>query len=104
MNEILQYANLGTVAVSVIGAYFYIKFKLNEVEKNLNEHKAIHKEEIMAIRASKMGLKAEIHERYDEKIAELKEQQSKVNDAIEKRLESIDTKLTTLLMRHGQGL
>lgn len=99
MNEIMNFIDLGAIVVSVVGAYFYIKFKVAELEKSLNDHKLTHKEELITLRASKMSLKREIQERYDEKIADLKEQQAAVNTAIEKRLDSIDSKLDKLLMR-----
>lgn len=98
MNEIIDYVTLISVIVSVTGSYFYLKFKLSEVERVINEHKLTVKEEVIQIKASKSALRNELQQRCDERTADLKERHFELKTSIDKRLDSIDQKLDNLLL------
>jgi DNA anti-recombination protein RmuC len=110
MNEILDIAALLGIVVSAAGGYFYIKFKLGEVERIIQEHKAnmdketntiksTMKEELIHVHASKTAMKAELQQRCDEKTADMKERHNELKDSIEKQLSAINTKLDSLISK-----
>lgn len=91
INEALQYLQLGSIVVSVVGGYFYIKFKLKDLENQLFEMKAAHKEELISVKASKTAMKNELEKRFDERLEALRERHKDATDAFTKRLDSIES-------------
>jgi hypothetical protein len=104
INDLIQIAQLASIIISVVGGYFYIRFKLSELDKKICQMEADQKEKSIAINASKTTMKNELNQRIDEKINDMKERHKSDIDVITKRLDRIDAgidELKVILMKRN---
>lgn len=103
VDGILQLSALATVIMAITGNYFYFKFKVAQMDREIKQEKQIRKEEkeiieakiaeeLAHIKAGKVAMKKELELR----IKEHKEDQSKVNDELKSELKSLNDKIDKL--------
>jgi hypothetical protein len=96
LSDILGYAQLGILIFSVVGAYFFLKFKLKEAHHAILELKDDKDKQKSWIERSLDKQRSEIERRYDEKIMEIKMHQDKLEGEIKEELKEIRRTLTQL--------
>jgi uncharacterized protein YdcH (DUF465 family) len=97
LSEILAYIQIGALLFSVVGAYFFIKYKLKAHNDSIILLQTQFLNAQMNIEKNVEKVKQELEKRYDEKIDDLKKQNLKIESEIKEQLFHINKKLDDLL-------